>query len=115
VLLGIWLLFWLGGIATWFTLHRLRDLRHDDARAWQALVSLALVWAIFLGWLAVSVAGKAREAVDPALRSGRWLWFLDAPLLVILMAGAWAVLWGVGLAGWQIVRRRLWRAIDRSI
>lgn len=92
-LLSIWLVFWLGGISVWHTTRWLRRARHDGSPASAGTTGFAMGWAMFLCLLAISMVWTVRPFDAPYMSTRRWLWFLDTPVLLVVIAGAFALLW----------------------
>jgi hypothetical protein len=116
LLLGSWLLVWLGGIALWSVVTRyIRRARtaHGTARLLKISVA-APAWAIWIGmtlvwlWWRVTPDPHAYGAYDARFWPVR-----DAPVryagLIYIVAPVWAILWATGIGAWNMGQRWFWQ------
>lgn len=114
VLLGIWLVFWLGGIAVWHTTRWLWRSRQDSSSEDAGTTGFALGWGIFLVLLTIGIVATVRPFNPPYESTHRWLWFLDPPASLVFITGVSSLLWTLGIVGWSAIRMWLWQRIDGS-
>lgn len=108
--LAVWSVFWLAGLASIVTVSRLwrtaRDLLDVDALP---ALSVALVWALVVGWLMVGVERLLYPEPSRFQHADLWSWSIDSPAEFVLLPSLAILLWCGGLAAMLLTVRTIWR------
>ena len=115
LVLAVWFLFWLAGIAILLVIDRLWRAMHGESDIdGDAADIIALAWGLLVAWLAVGIAPLLFPDPNHILDERFWSWSLDGPVELLILPSLAALLGAGGLAAMALTARALWRWLPAS-